>query len=101
MITINEKNYELKYSLRSMFAWETITGRPFEISTLMDTYIFFYCCIISESNNPQLEFDEFIAACDENPSLMTEFNSFVQKEMDRRSLMAGDKKKVTRKKGKN
>ena len=28
------KNYEFKYSLRSMFVWEEITGKPFEVKTL-------------------------------------------------------------------
>ena len=96
MITINEKNYELKYSLRSMFVWESITGRPFEISTLMDTYIFFYCCIIADQNNPELDFDSFINACDENPALMQEFGEFMKNETEKRELF-DDKKKVTKK----
>ena len=46
------KNYEFKYSLRSMFVWEEITGKPFEVKTLLDTYILAYACIISNPDNP-------------------------------------------------
>lgn len=97
---INGKNYTLKYGLRSMFAFEQMTGKPFEISSLFDTYVFCYCCIISSQDNPALEFDEFIDACDNNPGIIEEFNKFMDEELKKRKALGGDKKKVTRK-GKN
>lgn len=92
---INGKNYDLVYGLRPMFVFEEMTGKPFEIKTLMDTYIFCYACIISNKNNPKLEFDEFIDACDENPGLISEFNEFMSDELKKREVL-GDKKKVTK-----
>ena len=86
------KNYEFKYSLRSMFVWEEITGKPFEVKTLLDTYILAYACIIANQDNPPLEFNEFIDACDENPGIIEEFNKFIDSEMKRRN--AFNKKKV-------
>lgn len=91
---INGKNYNLKYSLRSMFIWENICEKPFQINTMMDTYLFFYSCILADESNPKLDFDELINACDENPFLMTEFNDFMAEEMEKRNLLGGDKKKV-------
>lgn len=93
---INGKNYELKYSLRSMFIWEEMVGKPFEIKTLFDTYCFCFSCIIANPDNPGLEFNEFIDACDENPLLIQEFNDFLAKEMSSRST-TDDKKKVRKK----
>ena len=94
------KKYEFKYSLRSMFVWEEITGKPFEVKTLLDTYILAYACIISNPENPSLEFNDFINYADEHPEVMEEFNKFMSDELHRRELL---KKKVTKKKtqGKN
>lgn len=91
------KNYEPKYSLRSMFAFEEMVGKPFEVKTLLDTYCFLFACIISNPDNPQLDFSEMIDYCDEHPEVMTQFNEFVDKEMKRRETFGKDKKKVTRK----
>ena len=92
---INGKKYNLKYSLRSMFAFEEITGKPFEVKTLLDTYILAYACIISNPENPSLEFNDFINYCDEHPEVIEEFNKFMSDEMKKRELL---KKKVTKKK---
>lgn len=93
---INGKNYTLKYGLRAMFAMEEMTGKPFEISTLLDTYCFCYSCIISNQDNPSLDFNDFINWCDEHPEVIEEFNEFLEGEMKKRELL-GSKKKVTRK----
>ena len=95
MININEKTYEFKYSLRSMFIFEEIAGKAFEISTMMDTYIFAYACILAGKDNPSLEFNDFIDACDADPTIIEEFNRFMGDEMKKRELLG--KKKVTKK----
>lgn len=94
------KNYEFKYSLRSCFVFEEITGKPFEVKTLFDTYILAYTCIVVNTDNPPLDFNEFLDACDENPGIIEEFNKFMADEMKKRESL---KKKVTKKKtqGKN
>ena len=92
---INGKNYELKYSLRSMFVFEEITGKSFSVDTLLDTYIFCYSCILANGDNPGLEFNDFIDWCDEHPETIQEFNQFMDGELKKREL--GDKKKVTKK----
>ena len=89
------KNYEFKYSLRSCFIFEEITGKPFEVKTLLDTYILAYACIISNPENPSLEFNDFINYCDEHPEVIEEFNKFMSDEMKKKELK---KKKVTKKK---
>lgn len=91
------KKVVLKYSLRSMFAWEEMVGKPFEIKTLLDTYCFCYACIIVNPDNPEIQFDEFIDYCDEHPEVIQEFNDFIEGEMKKRELFYGDKKKVAKK----
>lgn len=95
MVTINDKSYEFKYSLRACFVWEEITGRPFEVKTLLDTYIFAYSCLVANQDNPSLEFVEFIDWCDNHPEVMDEFNRFMDEESKKRTNPG--KKKVTRK----
>lgn len=92
---INGKNYQLTYGLRPMFVWEEMAGKPFEISTLFDTYLFCYASIVACKDNPSLDFNEFIDFADEHPEVLKEFNDFVASEKKRRELMG--KKKVTRK----
>lgn len=95
---INGVNYVLKYSLRSMFTFEEITGKPFSISTLLDTYCFCYSCIISNPDNQELDFNSFIDWCDEHPETIDEFHKFMDGEIKKRELLGGTKKKVTKKK---
>lgn len=93
---INGKKYDLVYGLRPMFVFEEMTGKPFEIKNLLDTYVFCFSCIISNKNNPELNFDEFIDYCDEHPEVINEFNEFMTYEIKKRDTVGG-KKKVTKK----
>ena len=92
---INGKKLVLKYGLRAMFAWEEMVGKPFEINTLFDTYVFCYACLISNQDNPSLDFEEFIDACDNNPEIINEFNEFMNGEMKRRETISPKKKAGT------
>ena len=93
---IKNQNYTLKYGLRAMFAWEEMTGRSFEIKSMLDTYIFCYACIIANQENPSLDFNDFIDWCDEHPETINEFNDYINEEMKRRETIS-PKKKVTKK----
>lgn len=80
-ITINGKNYNIKYSLRALFIFEQITNKSFEIKTLLDNYIFFYSMILASNRDDEpLDWDEFIDAMDNNPNLLTELNDIVTKQ---------------------
>lgn len=99
-LTINNKEYNIKYSLRGLFIFEQITGKAFKIETLLDNYIFFYSLILANNKDNPLDWDEFIDALDSNPALMDEINK-VLLENDQKSKIfedteaeeAGDKKK--------
>lgn len=94
---INGKTYTLKYGLRAMFAMEEMTGKPFEIKTLLDTYCLCYSCIIANQDNPNLDFNDFIDYADEHPEIINEFNDYLNNEMKKREILSAGKKKVTRK----
>lgn len=91
------KEYNLKFGLRSMFIFETITGNVFNIKTLFDEYVYFYSCLMSDMNNPPLDFDAFIEYCDEHPELLKDFDDALLKESKRKELLSTDKKKAKKK----
>lgn len=76
-ITINNKEYKLKYTIRALFIFEQITERPFEIRNTMDNYLFFYCMLLANNPDNLLDWDEFIDAMDNDSSLITQLNQVV------------------------
>lgn len=96
-ITINGKNYSIKYSLRALFIFEQITNKSFEIKTLLDNYIFFYSMILASNKDKEpLDWDEFIDALDNNPNLMTDMNEVVENQQKVDKLISqgdGDEQK--------
>ncbi|PIK16934.1 hypothetical protein CTI16_12110 [Prevotella intermedia] len=72
-INIKNKEYKVKQTLRALFIFEQITGRPFEIKTMLDNYIFFYSVILANNPDNILDWDDFIDALDENPNLLNDF----------------------------
>lgn len=77
-IKINDKEYKVKYTIRALFYWEQITGKPFAINTLLDNYLFFYCMILANNPDDVLEWDQFLNAIDSDPTLFTQINSTVE-----------------------
>lgn len=96
-ITINGKNYNIKYSLRALFIFEQITNRPFEIKTLLDNYIFFYSMILASNKEDILDWDKFIDALDNNPSLINEMNKIVIEQQKVDKLINPDNSKEEKK----
>lgn len=99
-ITINNKEYKLKYTIRALFIFEQITERPFEIRNTMDNYLFFYCMLLANNPDNLLDWDEFIDAMDNDASLITQLNQVVVDSTKKNELFNevaegnGEKKKV-------
>lgn len=71
-ITINNKEYLVKQSIRSLFLWEQIAGRPFEVKTTLDNYLYYYCLILANNKDCDLDWDAFLDAIDNDPSIIIE-----------------------------
>lgn len=88
-LTINGKNYNVKYSLRALFIFEQITNRPFEIKSLLDNYIFFYSMILASNKDKEpLDWDEFIDALDDNPKLLADMNDIVLQQQKTEQMIS-------------
>jgi hypothetical protein len=87
------KEYALKFGLRSMFIYESITGEVFNIKTVFDEYVYFYACLMAEPSNPELDFEDFINYADEHPELLKEFDAALLAESKRKEMLTDKTKK--------
>lgn len=93
-VTINNKEYKIKYTLRALFIFEQITGKSFNLETLLDNYIFFYSIIVA-NNEDVLTWDEFIDALDSDPTILTQISKAVEQAQMKDGLFTvtdGEKK---------
>lgn len=88
-ITIRQKQVELRYSMRSLFSYENITGQSFNPKTLQDFCTFFYCVLCSSNKDLDITFDEFVDYLDEDPSKMSEFAEWLGKTMQKNNFLSG------------
>lgn len=76
-ITINGKEYNIKYTIRALFIFEQITGKAFEIKTTLDNYLFFYSMLLANNPDSLLDWDEFLDAMDNDTSLIGQLNKVI------------------------
>ena len=96
-ITIKDKQYKIKYTLRALFIYEQITGKAFNLRTITDEYLFFYCILAANNPDIQLTFDDLIDAIDEDMNIMIQFQGFMKSELEKQNIFitntTDDKKK--------
>lgn len=101
-VTINNKEYKLKYSVRTMMLFEAAANRIFSLDTLSDQYLFLYCCILAGNKDTDLTFDKLLDSLDEDPSIFTVYTDFMKRELSRQAEFKGkDETKKGEVKGKN
>lgn len=98
-ITINGKQYKVKYTIRALFIFEQITNKPFEIKTLLDNYVFFYSMILANNPDNVLDWDEFLDALDGDKDLLQQLTKLVDDYQKKDSIFeqadatSGEKKR--------
>lgn len=83
---INGKEYTVKYTIRALFVFEQITGKPFGISTLLDNYLFFYSMILANNPDNPLSWDDFVDALDNDKSLLKQLSKVVEDYQKQNSI---------------
>jgi len=91
-ITIKGKQYNLKYTIRSLFIFEQITKKSFKIESLLDNYIFFYSIILANNKDCVLEWDDYIDAMDDDPTLFSRMTEIIAKQQKKNELFDEDEK---------
>lgn len=97
-ITINKVKYKVKYTIRALFIFEQITGKAFEIKTLLDNYVFFYSLILANNPDNTILWDDFVDALDNDKNLINQLNKFLQEQEQKNNVfnsedIEGDSKK--------
>ena len=97
-ISLNGKDFSLKYTLRAFFVFETISGYPFQFGKMLDEFLLFYSFLLASNQELfKMEFEEFIELCENDLTLFEQFKEFILDEIKLRSQSAGNdvkKKKV-------
>lgn len=88
-IKIRQSEITLKYSMRSLFQYENITGQSFNPKTLQDFCTFFYCVVCSSNKDLDLTFDDFIdEVIDPNPQVMNQFVEWLSNVMMKNNVLS-------------
>ena len=84
-IKIKNQKYKVKYTVRSLFIFEQITGKPFRIETLLDNYVFFYSIILANNLDTEniISWDDFIDELDKNPNLFSVINDAIEDKQEK------------------
>ena len=97
-IKINNIDYKVKYTIRALFIFEQITGKPFSVKTLLDNYIFFYSMILANNPDNILDWDEFIDALDNQPNLLNELAKVNEDYLNKDSIFNKEQDETEEKK---
>lgn len=91
-IKFGDKEYELKYTLRAFMFWEQMMGKPFDVRTLTDTYVLFYCFLLASNKPFDVNFEEFMDLLDENHLAVKDFNEWFARETELQSQTSNPEK---------
>lgn len=90
VISIKGKEYSLRYTIRNMIMYEEIAGVPFNPSKTLNVLLFVFCVLVCNNPDFRLGLNEFVDACDEDPSIFRAYSDWMEGEMERRKLMIGE-----------
>lgn len=85
-IKIGCEEYKIKYTIRALFMFEQIMNKPFEIKTLLDNYVFFYCMILASNKDKVLDWDTFLDALDNDKELFSNMNAIVNEQEKQKKI---------------
>jgi hypothetical protein len=75
----DQKSITYKLKIKALILFERVTGKPFEINTTEDLYVYFYCVRCVNIDNYDVDFDKFLDECDDNPDMFTDFCNQLEK----------------------
>ena len=97
LVNIDGREYRLRYGLRSFFLYENITGKPFDGTKTFNLYTLNYAMILASNEDVTMTLDDFIDACDKDPSIFQAFLELLEDETKKQSQFVGSKKKAVEK----
>ena len=93
-ITILDKEYPVRQTLRALFIYEELAGKPFSGKNLCDLYIHCYCTLLAcNPDTFKMTFSEFIDRCDEDPGIFRSYLDMIKENARIDGQMATKSKK--------
>lgn len=96
-IKINDKEIDLKITMRAMIIFEKIADKPFNPITITDLILYFYATILACCPDFDMTFDYFLYYLDDDPSLFKQFTDFINSENEKQNQL-NNKSNVLKKK---
>jgi len=75
-IQFGQNEYEIRYTLRAFMFFEQMLSKPFNVETLTDTYVLFYCFLLASNKPFDVTFEQFMDMLDDNHIAVKQFNSW-------------------------
>lgn len=89
-VTINGKEYILKYSFRSLMIFENITGEIFTPNTITNIILYFYSTVMASDKDSTLSFNDFNDWLDANPDELTNFTNWLVQIGNKNTFINGN-----------
>lgn len=90
-IKINDKEIELKQTIRSLLMYENIKGESYVPKSLNDILLYIYCVVISSAKDYSLDYDAFIDWVDEHPEELEKVVKFIQQTQENQNNIKKNK----------
>lgn len=90
---IDDREVELRYTLRAIMLYENIQGKSFAPESTTDILVFMFCVIMASDKEIKLDFDKFLDMLDENPSLVVEFSEWLTNEVNKNNTLSPEEEK--------
>lgn len=98
IIKINNVEYLIKQSLRSLMMFEQLTDKKASQieDTLTDTITIFYCMLKSNNKNFDYKFEDFIDLIEDDIDAVNQFVEFIKENSKKNSKNEDKKKEVSK-----
>lgn len=93
-IKIKGKEYEVKIKLKGYVYFEALSGKPFEISNVTDSFTAAYSFFLASNPDCGISFDDFLDSSDEDPSIISTIINLMTEKIKQENQLSGKKKEV-------
>lgn len=83
-----DKIKRIRYKIKALLLWESISDKSFKIENFLDTYLLYYTLYIS--NFDYIPWEEFLSKLDENEEYVHEFNKVIERNSEYEKLFSKD-----------
>lgn len=94
IITIDNTEYRLKYTLRGYMIFEQITNHSFNGNGMSDFITLFYSMVMASNKEATLDFETFIDWLDETPKKLHEFSEWIGENIRKQNSLSPNKEDV-------